>query len=116
MSSRYNNRNLKLNKSELYREFFDNRGVKKLQQYTSANIVPLTAQQAKKIEYDTQIWKTGTRLYKLAEEYYGNAEYWWLIAWYNNKPTDSHFKMGEVIYIPLPFERILSYYSNNVRD
>ena len=37
------------------------------------------------------------------KKYYGDAEYWWLIAWYNNKPTESHFKLGDVVYIPLPF-------------
>jgi hypothetical protein len=116
MSSRYNNRDIKLNKSPLYKELLDNRGIRKLQQYTSANVEPLTSEQAITIEYDTHVWKTGSRLYKLSERYYGNAEYWWLIAWYNNKPTESHFKMGDVVYIPLPFERILSYYSNNVKD
>ena len=46
------------------------------------------------------VYKLGDRLYKFAHKYYGNPEYWWIIAWYNNKPTDSHFRIGDTVYIP----------------
>lgn len=47
-----------------------------------------------------RIYTMGDRLYKFAYEYYGDVDYWWIIAWYNNKPTDAHFKIGDVVYIP----------------
>jgi hypothetical protein len=47
-----------------------------------------------------RIYSTGDKLYKFAYEYYGNVDYWWIIAWYNNKPTDAHFKIGDIVYIP----------------
>jgi len=55
----------------------------------------------------SHIWKTGDRYYKLAEEYYGNSEYWWVIARYNQKPTEGHLKKGDVVFIPTPIERLL---------
>lgn len=47
-----------------------------------------------------RIYTMGDKLYKFAYEYYGDVDYWWIIAWYNNKPTDAHFKIGDVVYIP----------------
>jgi hypothetical protein len=47
-----------------------------------------------------RVYTMGDRLYKFAYEYYGDVDYWWIIAWYNNKPTDAHFKIGDVVYIP----------------
>ena len=36
-----------------------------------------------------------------------DTEYWWLIAWFNNKPTDIHCKVGDVLYIPLPLDKAI---------
>jgi len=50
------------------------------------------------------LWKYGSRLYNLAERFYGDPEYWWVIAWYNSVPTEAHIKTGDVIYIPINIE------------
>ena len=55
----------------------------------------------------SHIWKTGDRYYKLAEQYYGNPEYWWVIARYNQKPTESHLRKGDIIVIPTPLAKLL---------
>ena len=47
----------------------------------------------------------------LAEKYYGLSSYWWLIAWYNEKPTESHFAVGDIVLIPTPFQRMISLYN-----
>ena len=52
------------------------------------------------LEHHKQIFKMGDRMYKYASQYYGSTSYWWVIAWYNNKPTDAHYKIGDPIYIP----------------
>ena len=53
------------------------------------------------------IWRVGDRYYKLAIDNYGSAEYWWVIAFFNQKPTEADLKVGDVVEIPLPLERIL---------
>jgi len=35
---------------------------------------------------------------------------WWVIAWFNKLPTESHIKLGDVIYIPMPLNEILKIY------
>jgi hypothetical protein len=44
----------------------------------------------------------------LASEYYGTPELWWVIAWFNGKPTEHHVELGEVIQVPLFLDEALS--------
>jgi|TARA_B100000963_G_scaffold37781_1_gene28204 hypothetical protein len=87
--------------SVLRESLFDRRFI------TDANILsrwvspaPTDEELREELDHIERIYTVGDRLYKFAYEYYGDVDYWWVIAWYNNKPTDSHFKIGDVVYIP----------------
>jgi len=54
------------------------------------------------------VWGVGSKYFNLAKEYYGEEEYWWIIAWYNLRPLETDFKPGDVVLIPTPLETILS--------
>jgi len=56
---------------------------------------------------DAHIWKYGDRFYQLADTYYNNVNYWWVIAWYNGYPTEASIFPGDVIAIPINLERAL---------
>ena len=49
---------------------------------------------------DTREWRVGDALHRLSYEFYGRIDYWWVIALVNNKPTDAHFTIGDIIKIP----------------
>ena len=53
------------------------------------------------------IWKYGDRYYKLAERYYQAPEYWWVIAWFNARPTEADISTGDIIVISLNLEEAL---------
>ena len=55
------------------------------------------------------VWGMGDRFYKLAFEHYGDSEKWWVIAWFNQTPTEFHVARGDIILIPFPLERVLKY-------
>ena len=55
------------------------------------------------------IWGTGDRYYKLAAKYYDDPTFWWIIAFYNQKPTEFHVNPGDTIYVPVPLESIQYY-------
>ena len=55
-------------------------------------------------------WKQGTHMWRLASEFYGDYSLYWVIAMYNGKPTDAHWKIGEKVRIPFPVGRVISYY------
>ena len=55
-------------------------------------------------------WGLGHRFYKLANQYYGDPQYWWVIAYFNKAPTEHHVQVGDRIQIPLPLEEVLNLY------
>ena len=60
--------------------------------------------------YETieHVWSHGDKLYKLANIYYGNKNLFWAIGLFNNKPTDSHYKYGDVVFIPIEIYRFIN--------
>lgn len=110
--SRYNNRIIARNEEQVYKDLLEDRGVKHIDHYTSPSLPALTTGDALQVTRIEHIWKFGDKLWKLSEQYYGDGQYWWLIAWYNQKPTESHFKIGERLIIPIPFERVLALYNS----
>ena len=49
------------------------------------------------------VWSHGDKLYKLAQTYFGNRDFFWLIGLLNNKPTDAHYTYGDIVFIPTDF-------------
>jgi len=78
--------------------------------YESPKRKILTKKELSSISVDNEIWKHGDTLYKYSKKYYGNEKYWWVIAWFNRRTTESHFKVGDVISIP--DLSIVDYYSS----
>ncbi len=58
------------------------------------------------------VWSHGDKLYKLANLYFQDRNLFWLIGLFNNKPTDSHYSYGEIVYIPVDY---LSLYRSVVK-
>ncbi len=54
-------------------------------------------------------WRLGDRYWKLSAHHYGKPKYWWVIAWYNQKPTENMVKLGDTIIIPKPLQTVLEY-------
>jgi len=107
MTDRYSRRAIKNNQEELYDNLFESRGVKSIRHYTTPVFPQISARARASLIRERYVWKTGDSYQKLAESAYGDARYWWVIAWYNKKPTESHFKVGEVIYVPKPLSEVL---------
>mgnify|MGYP003134779831 FL=1 len=104
---RNRNRFVFANNDELYENILTRKRITSLRQYQtpifrSLNSIP-------NIKTSLHIWKTGDRYYKLASAYYGNPQLWWIIALYNQKPTEGHLKKGDVIRIPTSLNLILYY-------
>lgn len=107
--SRNDNREIVVNDSEFYEETFEDRGVSYINQYTTAVLSHPNPQQINSLTVITHTWRLGDRLFKLAHKHYGDSRYWWIIAWYNLSPTDSHFSIGDTVQIPKPLPKVLRY-------
>lgn len=68
--------------------------------YSTAALKHPTQEDYNRIGSKRVIWKQTSRLTKIAQEHLGSYEYWWVIAWWNKKPTEAHFKHGDVVYVP----------------
>jgi nucleoid-associated protein YgaU len=58
------------------------------------------------------LWRRGDHFYKLAAQYYGDATYWWVIAQFNNRPTEAGLAFGDIILIPNPLDEVLTLFSS----
>ena len=53
------------------------------------------------------ISREGDRLDLLANEFYEDPRYWWVIAWWNAAPTEADLVPGSPIAIPLNLQEAL---------
>jgi len=116
MSNRNSNRLIRTNAAKIYKNLLKKRGLSQIQQYTTPTFNEITAEKVQRLQRERHIWKPGDRLYKLANQYYGDPEMWWVIAWYNQKPTDSHYKLGQTVLVPVPLDEILRIFYENDRS
>lgn len=84
--------------NQLYFDVLESKGVKQIKILKSTNFEKLIGLSIN-IEKE-HIWSSGDTLFKLARSYFGSYQYWWVIALLNGKPTDAHYSIGDVIYIP----------------
>jgi nucleoid-associated protein YgaU len=109
MVSRYDGRKIAVNDEEVYGPLFEDRGIDSVRQYVTPELQHPTAEQVRTLENLSHTWETGDRYYKLATKYYDDPNYWWVIAWYNQRPTESMLSYGQVIKIPFPLHRVLRF-------
>lgn len=107
MINRYSNRRVLNNSLEMYDNTFLERNVKFINHYSTAKFIYPDESNISTITIVNHTWSLGDRFYKLAHKYYGDAKDWWVIAKFNNLPTESHVKLGDVILIPTPIEQVI---------
>lgn len=110
MTDRMTSRKIYKNSKKIYKYLREQRGLKFVKHYNTPTFKELTVEDMSTLDIVEETWNNGTRLFKLAHKYYGDSTMWWLIALFNEKPTDSHFSPGDVVYIPMPIEKVLSLY------
>ena len=99
--SRYLRRTLAINQDEQYKELFDKRGVTRIEQHRTPDFTILEQEFFDSIDVYKHVWKYGDLYWKLSAKFYGDPQYWWVIATYNRKPTEAHVKLGELIKVPI---------------
>jgi nucleoid-associated protein YgaU len=113
--SRYKSTDKIFNKGGIYQELLDERGVAMLQQYRTQKWPLLTEGTRRSFSATRHIWKLGDSYWKIAGDIYGRPSLWWLIAWFNRRPTEAHNRAGDIILIPSPVEELLSLFNYGAR-
>lgn len=107
MIDRYGSRTIFKNDDEMYENIAKERNLKFINQYGTPSFSSITNEQRKNLTIVEHVWAVGDKYYKLADTHYGDSKDWWIIAKFNNKPTESHIKVGDVILIPKPLALVL---------
>ncbi len=105
--NRYRNFDLVNNESAFYLKQRRARGKKNIQQIRLRPFGAIDEDTRARIIERKDTWKVGSKLYKLATRYYGDQDLWWVIGYYNNKPIDTEWEVGDEILIPTPVSVIL---------
>lgn len=95
---------------KIYDSILDKRGLLSITQYVTRELEYPTPKQMRDLTTIDHIWKVGDKYWKLAQTHYGDPEMWWIIAWFNQKPTEVQCKNGDLIMIPFPLERLYRYF------
>jgi hypothetical protein len=109
--SRYKKDELIKNNDEDYKKVFSSRfGSLGLIQRSTNTIKRPTETELLEVDFFADTWGLGKRLYKYADQYYGDSQYWWIIALFNNIGSESDLNVGDLIKIPTPLDKMLNLY------
>jgi hypothetical protein len=107
--SRYNRRQTAINSNEMYEDHFEVRDIKRINQYRTPIFRYPTDAENYTITFIDHYWSLNDKYYKLASKYYGDSKLWWIIAQYNNAPTEQHLTEGQLIKVPFPLHTVINY-------
>tara|TARA_R100000008_G_C3514169_1_gene130427 strand:- start:165 stop:494 length:330 start_codon:yes stop_codon:yes gene_type:complete len=103
--SRYSDVEIVSDDSDYYS--FLRRGKKFVSFHTTAPMRNPSRVDRMQIDTANHIWTHGDRYYKLANDYYGDVRFWWVIAWWNGAPMEAHLSPGNLIRIPIDIQKAL---------
>jgi hypothetical protein len=109
--SRYNKTNIISvdTENDLYRSKLEKRDIKQINAYSFPVYNFDDTKSDVNFSFKEEVWKEGDRLYKLSKKHYNSVEYWWVIAFFNQKPTDSDFSAGDLVLIPYPLQEAIEF-------
>jgi nucleoid-associated protein YgaU len=97
------------NNDRIYGEFLRKTGAKNVDHYGIMLFGdPMQGDFLREISMSEHVFGYGDSLSKIAYKEYGDPRYWWVIAWFNTKPTDLHCSIGDKIFAPHPLEEVLA--------
>lgn len=98
------------NQNEMYSNVLKRRGVRAIEQYTTANYKDIyKLMRSNGVVFSRYTWTAGDKFYNLSYRFFnGDPRHWWLIPLVNGRFTESDYEPGEVILIPQPKDLALS--------
>tara|TARA_R110000824_G_scaffold238321_2_gene427052 strand:- start:114 stop:455 length:342 start_codon:yes stop_codon:yes gene_type:complete len=103
-------RDIFVNDTDQYSSILEERGQILIKQYATKRLKYPSIGDLRNISRTKHLWKVGDKYWKLAQTHYGDPQLWWIIGWFNQKPTEAHCKNGDTILIPTPLERLYKYF------
>lgn len=97
------------NNDKIYKDFLDKAGAGNIDHYGLLMFGdPMREDFLDEVSVAEHVFSLGDTLGKIAYKQYGDSRYWWVLAWFNTKPTDLHCELGDIIYAPHPLEEVVN--------
>ena len=107
--SRYKNRLLGFNNNDLYNDQFQARDIVSIDQYVTPTFIYPDSDTSDLLSFVPHTWAYRDKYYLLAHRYYNDPQLWWIIAQYNQAPTEQHLIEGQIVKIPYPLSAVYNY-------
>ena len=106
--SRYKNIQTKTNSSDSTKIQRQRRGEKEFVNHYKTGRLPTPPRTLSALDTKAHVWSVGDRFYKLAQTHYNDPKLWWVVAWYNQKPTEGHVEIGDTILVHRNIDELLN--------
>ena len=112
-SQRYDLSDVVKNTNQLYKKYiYETRGLSRgINHFRTQTFRYPSKEDLRTLTTVSHTWKVGDRFSKLAYEYYGDVELWWVIAMFNKSPTEAFIRKGDLVYIPQPIDRVIGLFA-----
>lgn len=112
MDNRYKNNEKIINNSSIYKQYLQERDIKKLIQYSTFDFGNLKDINSYGIDSVLHRVEPYDKLYTISDRYYNSPEYGWLILYTNKRSNEMQIKTGDFLTIYLPLENVLGLLRN----
>ena len=100
----------KTNTDESYNDFFKSKKVKSIEHLTTKRYDDIE-KISTMLQVTTHVCKANDKLTTIANNYYGNPRYWYLVALSNKLPNDFFLEDGKEINIYFPLEKVITFFN-----
>ena len=109
--NRYSQTGIAINQTAQYREVLEKKNLSLIRHYFTPKLRHPTAEEVASLTIIPHAWRVGDKYYKLAAQYYNDPKLWFVIAHFNQMPTEAHITINDTIQIPLPLDRVLQLFN-----
>jgi nucleoid-associated protein YgaU len=92
-------------------KFVKKRNRTKMVCFSTPQFFKLEKEDLKRLTTVKHVWTARDTYWKLAHQHYGDANMWYMIALFNEKPTEANLNVGDIVYVPFPIEDVVEIYS-----
>ena len=101
MPYRYDARSLtKISKNDMPKQIKNLRKLEEVSLFSSPSYSKIDLREIGNMGYEIHVWGKGDRYDNISDMYYDDSRYWWVIAMFNNTPTEHHVSLGDRLIIP----------------
>lgn len=100
----------KINRDESYNDFFKSKNVKSIEHLTTKSYYDIE-KVSQTFQVAVHVCQPNEKLTSIANNYYGNPRYWYLIALSNKIPNDFFLEDGKEISIYFPLEKVITFFN-----